>query len=109
MVVATLAFLSLLIASASSFDCSSIDLPVFGSDGYCARWDLSNMTLLPPVNITVGTSHYTLQVCGNVMEIPPSCKGKDPSPAYQVNGTCYTLGKLSDVVVVSLLTVTLHH
>ena len=94
-----LVFLSVLLASAVSFDCSSIALPVFGKDGYCATWDLSGMASLPSANITAGSYLYYLQVCNNVKDV--FCK--EPSPAYQLFGSsCYTLGKLSDVIIVSL-------
>ena len=98
-----------LVSSAVSFDYSSILLPVYGQDGHCAKWDLTPLASLPPVNFTAGSSKYLLQVCSNIntADVPPSCKGKDPSPAYQyqlVGSTdCYVLGKLSSILAVSCL------
>ena len=102
----SIAFFALFVSSAVSFDYSSILLPVYGQDGHCAKWDLTPLASLPPANFTSGSFKYLLQVCSNITtDLPPSCKGKDPSPAYQLVGSsnCYALGKLSSILAVSCL------
>lgn len=111
----TAVFSVLVLAATGCFclDYSSIDLPVYGQDGMCATWDLSPLASLPATNFTPanGQYKYVLMVGNNVpaSQVPSSCKSKNSSTTYQLDGSnCYTLGKLSDVLVVSYCSLMVH-
>ena len=86
-------------------------LPVHGDSTQCANFDLNSIEALPAQNFSTTPDGpmagivYLIKVCQNVefSGIPDICASKPGYPAYQFDntGSCYPLGKLDDVFVVS--------
>ena len=87
-------------------------LPVAGSPGQCASFDLSPLAEMGSFNVSAnGTIDYTsgdtylLKLCGNISfdGVPIVCYEQKRSPAYLFNTAhnCYVIGALSDTTVVS--------
>ena len=95
-------------------DSCQFSLPVYGSQGQCANFDLSELARMSPFNVssngTIGYTNsttYLLNLCGKVTidDTPIVCYDKrsaKPAAAYQFNtaSNCYVIGRLDDVLVV---------
>ena len=87
-------------------------LPVSGSPGQCASFDLSPLAQMGPFNVSAnGTINdtfddtYLLNLCGDISfdDVPIVCYEQKRAPAYLFNTAhnCYVIGALSDTIVVS--------
>ena len=110
------ALLSLLVVLcrevATAQESCHFSLPVSGSPGQCASFDLSPLAQMGPFNVsangTINSTYYDtylLKLCGNISfdDVPIVCYEQKRAPAYLFNtaSNCYVIGALADTVVVS--------